>query len=208
MMTYLSSSWWRTVLRSGRDLAPPRSRVEQMPSPVLRFLRLLRFLRSPLRPGTSPIPPTPMSPCLVALVVALAMQSFGCASSPAPQEQFSIEKPVLMISGGPAPKYPSELLATGDTGTVIVRVTVNPEGRPVMSSAKVIASPHPAFSKAALAVIREYRFIPAEVGGTPMRCPPEGESRRCKPGRPGRKVAMPVDIPFVFRAPQPPAAGA
>ena len=120
------------------------------------------------------------------------------------KQEFSIEKPAIILRGSsPAPTYPAELLATRDTGTVHIRVTVNARGRADMRSVVVVSSPHPAFTRAVLDVLPRYQFLPAEVGGGPGRDCVEtsGNVRFCKPGRPGKKVPMPVDIPFRFALP-------
>ena len=143
---------------------------------------------------------------VMSVVIAL-VGVHGCASSrPAPD--YILEKPAFRISGDPEPTYPPELLATRDTGTVIIRVVVSAKGRAEMGTAEVIASPHPAFTRAALAVIPRYRFVPAEVGGAFGRCYPPEKPTVCEAGRPGKKVPMPVDLAFVFRVPaaaEPPA---
>lgn len=126
----------------------------------------------------------------------------GCAARGASSEApaFVIEKPAILLPRQPAPPYPSELRATGDTGTVRIRVAVDPSGRADSASVEVLASPHPAFTRAVLAMLPHYRFLPAETGGGPPRdCRVTAEGvRTCRPGRPGRKVRSVVEIPFVF----------
>jgi len=124
----------------------------------------------------------------------------ACASLAAPT--YVVEKPAMMIPGQPGPRYPEELLATGDTGTVRIRVVISPAGRPVMSSVKVLASPHPAFTRAALDALPQYRFTPADIGEA-VECYLDSQHIRiCERGPRGRKVAMPIDIPFRFTPPR------
>lgn len=61
----------------------------------------------------------------------------------------------------------AELLATRDTGTVLIRLAVDPSGQADLASVEVLASPHPAFTRAVLEVLPQYRFVPAETGGGP-----------------------------------------
>jgi len=140
--------------------------------------------------------------CLVPM--SACARRTGRGSSPA--SQFVIEKPALMIPGNPAPRYPDVLLQTRDTGTVRIRVVVDRSGRAEMASVEVLASPHPAFTRAVLEVLPGYRFIPAEVGeGPPRQCRTTREGVKvCLAGRPGKQVPQPVDISFVFVVPPSP----
>lgn len=143
------------------------------------------------------------NPTLTCGVIALGIGIAGCASSPPEQPRFQIEKPALMVSNQLQPQYPTELLASRDTGTVRIRVIVSPNGRAVMSSVEVLSTSHPAFTKAVLRVLPEYRFIPAEVGGTLGGCRATNHQsvEVCTGGRPGKRVAMPVDLAFRFELP-------
>ncbi len=109
----------------------------------------------------------------------------------------------MAISSNPRPRYPAELVPTGDTGTVRIRVAVEKNGVADMKSVIVVASPHPAFTREVLKVLPGYRFIPAEVGGTltgGCQVAPSGVEM-CKPGRPGKKLRMDVEMDFVFVVP-------
>ena len=133
------------------------------------------------------------------------------ATEPPGKIGFMIEKPAMLLSGSARPpRYPPELLATGDTGTVHLRLVVDKEGRPVMRSVEVASSPHPAFTREALAAVRHYRFLPAEIGGDmPGNCRPNAQGiHLCEPRKPGRKIPITVDLPFVFRIPAGEASGA
>jgi TonB family protein len=115
----------------------------------------------------------------------------------------------MMISTNPAPRYPAELLASKDTGTVRIRVLVRESGRADMSTVQVIESPHAAFTRAVIRVLPDYQFIPAEVGGSlGGPCRMSGAVEVCALPKPGKKVSQPVDIAFVFAPPAepPPAA--
>jgi len=139
---------------------------------------------------------------VVASVIAMASAcSHGRATRTVDSGAFLIEKPPLMISSTAKPRYPAELLATRDTGTVLVRVDVEPSGRADMRSVAVVASSHAAFTREALAVLAGARFLPAEVEQvTGCRTAADGVER-CPRRRPGKKLRQTVTIPFVFRPP-------
>jgi TonB family protein len=143
------------------------------------------------------------------VLAAVMMLASSCAARGAPGELpgFIVEAPAVLQSGQPAPTYPAELVPTGDTGTVRIRVAIEPTGRIDPASVEVLQSPHPAFTRAVLAVLPHYQFLPAETGGGPpkdCRTNP-GRPPTCRSGRPGTKVRSLVVIPFVFAPP--PAAG-
>jgi len=141
---------------------------------------------------------------LAVMNVAFVMTACRSAqpSGSAPKSEWVLEKPVLMIATNPKPRYPAELLASRDTGTVRIRVLVNASGRAQMSTVEVLESPHRAFTRAVLDVLPTYQFIPAEVGGTlGGPCRPAGNVEVCERGKPGKKVSQPVDIQFVFTPP-------
>ena len=141
------------------------------------------------------------------LIPLVLLGAGGCARRP-PQAGpigFSIEKPAMALPGNPKPRYPDELKPTGDTGTVRVRLVVEKNGTPDMKSVSVVSSPHPAFTREVLRVLKGYRFLPAEVGGgMPRGCQPGStpEVQLCQyPGRPGKKLRMAVEMAFVFEVP-------
>ena len=123
------------------------------------------------------------------MVVASACAHGAPAEESSSPFAFAIEKPALRRSDSPAPRYPKELLTTGDTGTVALRAVVNTSGRVDEKSIEVESSPHPAFTRAAIQALRESRFIPAEVQ---------------IPGSPARLVSQSITVRFFF-APPPPA---
>jgi TonB family protein len=80
---------------------------------------------------------------------------------------------------GPAPEYPAALRKAGVKGKAVVTVRITPQGTvldPVVASAS-----DPAFGEAALAAVRQWRFIPRVEDG--------------------RAVETRVDMPFVFAPP-------
>ncbi len=83
---------------------------------------------------------------------------------------------------GSAPEYPAALRSSGLKGEAVVSLRVTAQG--AVQDAVVARASEAAFGEAALAAVREWRFVPQVQGG--------------------RAVEMKVNIPFAF---EPPAAG-
>jgi TonB family protein len=125
-------------------------------------------------------------PPAIALLLAATACAHGAPETAAEPFVHSIEKPALRRPDSPAPRYPKELLATRDTGTVVLRAVVEASGRVDPKSIEVVSSPHPAFTQAAVQALRDSRFIPAEVE---------------TPGRPARLVSQAITVPIFFAPP-------
>ena len=66
----------------------------------------------------------------------------------------------------PAPSYPVELRATGQSGRVVVGFVVDPQGN--VSDLSVVEASHPAFAVMALETVQRWRFTPGRKGGLPV----------------------------------------
>jgi TonB family protein len=75
--------------------------------------------------------------------------------------------PAQLIGSVPTPEYPSEL--TDRNGEVRVRFNVDTNGRPIMSTLKVLRSSDPLFSAAVRKVVPQMQFDPARTGGVDPR---------------------------------------
>jgi protein TonB len=64
--------------------------------------------------------------------------------------------------------YPQELRRRGESGSVIVRILVQPDGRVDSASVTVENATAEGFDDAATNVARQIRFRPAKVGGRPV----------------------------------------
>ena len=135
----------------------------------------------------------------------------GCAprSGPGstPESNSLIEKPAMAISSAnPKPRSPTELLSSGDTARVRIRVLVDATGSADMGTVEVLSSPHAAYTREVMVVLPTYRFIPAEIqSGRPPVCRINSENRKiCDPGRLPKKISQSVDMDFVFVPPAPP----
>lgn len=116
---------------------------------------------------------------LGALAVALLIA--GCASHPPGYYEFRVEKPAHALPENPAPLYPAELLDSRPTGRVVMTFVVTKTGLIDTTTVRVVESSHPLFEAAARAVLKRWRFLPAEVGG--------------------RRVSQQVQVPFIFTPP-------
>ena len=115
-----------------------------------------------------------------------------------------IEKPAMAMSAvNPKPRYPAELMASGDTATVHIRLLVDASGSADMGTVEVISSPNAAYTREVMAVLPGYRFYPAEIQiGRPPVCRINSENKKiCDPGRPPKKISQSVDMDFVFVPP-------
>jgi protein TonB len=80
-----------------------------------------------------------------------------------------------IVSGGvlngkaiskPQPAYPPIARAARASGTVVVQIVVNEEGRVISASA---VSGHPLLQSAAVAAARQARFAPTLLSGQPVK---------------------------------------
>jgi TonB family protein len=141
-----------------------------------------------------------------AIVAVVLVVSASCARKPSTGEPFTfvIERPAHPYADNPAPSYPASLVATRDTGRVVLAFVVTNTGLVDTSTIEVVRSDHPAFEAAARAVLTAWRFYPAEIGGTPpSRCSTnvKGQQVCARRGKPGRPVDQRVEIPFRFQPP-------
>lgn len=98
-------------------------------------------------------PPAPPPPPAVAQGPAPTPPTLAPGSNPVPIDT-------------PAPRYPPQALRRGETGTVLVRVDVGPDGVPTSTSI-VQSSRSRLLDRAALDAVRRWRFRPAQANGRP-----------------------------------------
>lgn len=87
------------------------------------------------------------------------------ATPEAPAASAPDRSPVLVSS--PAPRYPAQAWRRRESGTVLVRVDVGPDGVPT-STSLVESSRSRSLDKAALDAVRRWRFEPAIANGRPV----------------------------------------
>lgn len=82
---------------------------------------------------------------------------------------YQVERQVVQLPGRGSPTYPSMLQSQGVKGRVVAQFVVDTTGRIELGSFEVLESSHDLFSAAVRRALPEMRFIPAEVGGRPVR---------------------------------------
>ena len=90
----------------------------------------------------------------------------------APEGAFSaaeVDKPALLLAGGPTPAYPDLLKAAGVEGTVRVMFVIDRDGRPEPGTLRIVESSHALFADAVRRALPLMRFLPAEVAGRTVR---------------------------------------
>ncbi len=106
-------------------------------------------------PGSPPIPMKTFRSFLLAALLVPAAPGLAQFES------------VRFPSDNPMPQFPPTLMMDGITrGQVVVAVSIDPEGK--VQDAMVLAHTHPRLADTALAALREWRFLPARLDGTPV----------------------------------------
>lgn len=82
---------------------------------------------------------------------------------------FQVEHQAMPLPNNPAPRYPDALRNAGVEGEVVAQFVLNRDGRPDMSTFKVLRTTHDRFTQAVKATMPNMRFKPALVGGMPVR---------------------------------------
>ena len=100
-------------------------------------------------PPVAPAAPTPATP--------------AAPTQPTSSQASSVPVPI----GKPSAPYPVEALRNGESGTVLLRVTVGPDGVPY-GIALAKSSRSRALDRAAMSAVRSWRFRPAMSNGQPV----------------------------------------
>lgn len=136
----------------------PEPQVEPAPEPVKQAVNPVP---EAVKPAPEPVKPAP-------------------APSPAKNEPVTEAKGYAGYLNNPAPEYPEAALERGWEGQVLLRVKVQPSGKPSEVSVKT-GSGRKALDDAAVRTVKRWTFSPALRGTTPV----EGW----------------VDVPIVFQLP-------
>jgi TonB family protein len=83
--------------------------------------------------------------------------------------EFQVEQPATTSAGNRAPKYPAMLRSANVEGEVIAQFVVDQDGRPDMSTFKVLKSTHDLFTASVRQALDSMQFHAAEVGGRTVR---------------------------------------
>lgn len=87
-------------------------------------------------------------------------------AAPAPPAAARPDRAPVLVSS-PTPRYPGQAWRRRESGTVLVRVDVGPDGVPT-STSLVQSSRSRSLDKAALDAVRRWRFEPAMANGRPV----------------------------------------
>jgi periplasmic protein TonB len=151
--------------------APARAARERVQTPPLVVPREERStFVTPAVPVAPPAPPDPAaSPAPVARAEpsAPAIAPSPQAPRPAPVSPPSFNAAYLR---NPLPRYPLIARRNGEQGTVTLRVLVTRDGAPG-SVVLEKTSGWPSLDAAALATVKEWRFVPAQQNGQPVDAP-------------------------------------
>ena len=106
-------------------------------------------------------------------VTGAAQSSATRESSAANSDQayfaFQVDRSAEPSPGNAAPRYPTLLRSARVTGEVIAQFVVGTDGRPDMSSFKVVRSSHALFTQAVKASLANWTYRPAVIHGHPAR---------------------------------------
>lgn len=86
-----------------------------------------------------------------------------------PYFAFELERPITPARGGCVPHYPVTLRERGVTGEAIVEFVVDTAGRVEPGSFRVLRTTHDGFAEAVRVAMPCTRFVPARLGGRPVR---------------------------------------
>lgn len=121
-------------------------------------------------PKPPPIPPIPLvqrlpAPAPRKIVAAPVVRP--AVTEAAPTEPLIPARPVAGMESGRPPGYPESARRRGEQGRVVLRVDVSADGLPVDVTVAE-GSGFPSLDAAALGAVRQWRFVPATRGGTPI----------------------------------------
>jgi periplasmic protein TonB len=140
-------------------VAPARPTPVVHAPPPVRVVAARPFNPPAAQPATSPQPTAPAQ--AETRSTATGAIGVGAAAPIVPP------RPVAGMDTNRAPAYPRLARERGEQGRVLLRVNVSADGSPI-EVAVVQTSGHPSLDSAALAAIREWRFVPAMQAGRPV----------------------------------------
>lgn len=138
---------------------PPLPKLEEPPKPKVQQ----KAVKTPQVPVVqSTVPQEAVSGNVV------AVQEGPPPAPPAPvEEKVTAARADANYLNNPAPEYPPVALRQGWSGTVQLRVLVQPDGRPdTITIAK--SSGKKVLDDAAIAAVHNWKFVPAKRGDTPI----------------------------------------
>jgi TonB family protein len=82
---------------------------------------------------------------------------------------FQVSRPARLLAGSQPPQYPQVLRAAHTEGEVLMRFVVGTDGLVDQTTVQVLRSSHELFTQAVRDVLPDLRFVPASIGGQPVR---------------------------------------
>jgi protein TonB len=150
-------------------LAPAPSEPQAKPLPMIKSPPVIRHRAPPPeapRPqieATQSTEPTESSPSATPHEIKAAPAPTPPANVPVLQARFDAD-----YLKNPVPPYPPRSRRLGEEGQVVLRVSVNPQG--TTDSVEIrTSSGSQRLDEAALSTVRNWKFIPAKRGDTPLQ---------------------------------------
>ncbi|MDG0026165.1 energy transducer TonB [Trinickia sp. Y13] len=136
-----------------RPPRPPVPHAPAAPAPLQSSMPSLNTASTQPAPATSSAPAAP-SPA---------------SAAPAPPPEPAVTPPIGYAAylNNPPPRYPQSAQEEGWEGRTVLRVHVDASGHPIGVQLHV-SSGHDVLDKAALAAVRQWTFVPAKRGATPI----------------------------------------
>lgn len=83
--------------------------------------------------------------------------------------EFQVERPVKRLPDGVVLHYPDVMRASRTNGEVLAQFVVDTNGRALPETFKVLKTTHDLFAQAVKVALPDMRFVPATIGGKPVR---------------------------------------
>ncbi|WP_139373742.1 energy transducer TonB [Enhydrobacter aerosaccus] len=145
------------------DLPPPVFPVQAPPPPPPQPKP------KPPTPAPKPAPvhpsPKPAQPAQEASAPAASQSQPGPATAAAAPKTVGVSQVAFLVR--PAPVYPRRSVRDNEQGTVMIRVLIDPAGRPGQVSLQT-SSGFPALDESAISAVRAAQFRPYSEGGVPQ----------------------------------------
>nr|GEZ41349.1 protein TonB, putative [Tanacetum cinerariifolium] len=171
----LSAAWPRIPFKENTSRPGELSRTQPPPKPVDKPVEKPKVEKpKPVKkpePVKKPMPPAPAAPAAPSNPAPAAPTPSPAppapAAAPAAPAKESAAISGLASLGNPPPEYPGAALRKGMEGRVILRIKVLPNGR--AGSVEVTkSSGKQVLDDAAVETVRNWKFVPAKRGDTPI----------------------------------------
>ncbi|HTR77876.1 MAG TPA: energy transducer TonB [Gemmatimonadaceae bacterium] len=83
--------------------------------------------------------------------------------------EFQVERPAQPLPGNPVPRYPEVMRASRADGDVLAQFVVDTNGHALPETFKALKATHDLFMQAVKDALPAMRFVPATIGGKPVR---------------------------------------